>query len=121
MDQGVGSGEPPDPQHSHDVAGMGRPPHLEPLPHRAPFLDPAWQITGRRAGHSDFIPAAHSSLNQITDAYGHALDGGLRDDQDAIGSSRRGPAWPACADRFPRMRNSTPQQPPLASPEWLHS
>ena len=87
VDQVTGLSQAPDPPHGRNVAGVGRAPHLEPLPGRSPFPGPARQITGGGTGHRHVVPAINGRLDEVTHADGHAVYGGLRDDQDATGSS----------------------------------
>lgn len=86
MNQAAGARKSPDSSHSQDVAGVGGAPHLEALPCRSSFQDPGGQISGRGAGHGDFISAVNGSPDEVTHADGHAVHRGLRDDQDAAGS-----------------------------------
>ena len=96
-------------------------PHLQPLPGCPPLLYPGRQLAGRRASHRNLISRIDGSLNQIPDAHGHTIDGGLGNDENARGFSRRrkGNRTPVTADSQPASKLTAPLL-PLMLPKLFH-
>lgn len=109
MHEGMLTGEPPDPQEGQDVARVRGTAHVDPHPPGLALLRPGQQITARRAGHRRLVSVANGCLDQVTYTDGHAVDRGLRDDQDTVGCWRR----TDLGDRF-----HSPEQPLTDSSLW---
>ena len=121
MNQIVGPGQPSQPHHGQDVAGVRGTPHLQPLPGGTPLLDPGWQVTARGADHRDLVSRIDGGLNQIPDAHGHTIDGDLGNNENARGLSRRrkGSRTSVTADFQPASKLTAPSL-PFTPPKHLH-